>query len=82
MKRFLTSVVLTFLFFASLTFVFSVYAEESAAERVVMFSAHAPDQVTIVDGSGVVLWSIGRENGVEHPQDAAVLRRENGSYFR
>ncbi|MBQ9812950.1 MAG: hypothetical protein IJM54_06515 [Thermoguttaceae bacterium] len=79
MKRFLTSLVMAFLAFVSFASGFSVRAEENANERVVMFSAHAPDQITIVDGSGKVLWTIGRENGVEHPQDAAVL--EDGNVF-
>ncbi len=52
-------------------------SETSSSSRFFMLSAHAPDQITIVDENGKVLWSIGKENGVDHPQDAAVL--EDGS---
>ena len=46
---------------------------EAPAERVVMISAHAPEQITVLDQDGKTLWSIGEQEGVEHPQDAAVL---------
>lgn len=53
--------------------------DDSGQRRIVMISAHGPDQISIVDEDGQSLWTIGKEKGVDHPQDAAVL--EDGSVF-
>lgn len=53
--------------------------KSETSERIVMISAHSPDQIAILNGKGETLWSINKENGVHHPQDAAVLN--DGSIF-
>ncbi len=73
MKIIIESVAAGLLFLIPLSFSNDAYAEERDVDRIVMFSAHVPDQITIINGEGESLWTIGRENGVEHPQDAAVL---------
>jgi len=50
-----------------------VPGEETAfSDRTVMISSHSPDQIAILDANGQTLWAIGTEEGVVHPQDAAV----------
>ena len=53
--------------------------ENSAADRLILISSHAPDQIAIVDAAGRSVWSIGEEEGVNHPQDAAVT--DEGTVF-
>lgn len=56
----------------------AAFAQENAAgERLLMITSHAPDQVAVIDEKGETLWSLGPEDGVEHPQDAAVTKDGN-----
>ena len=48
-------------------------ADDSGDNRLWLVTAHMPDTVAIVDAEGKILWSLGRDDGVEHPQDACVM---------
>lgn len=65
---------------AWLTTGIAAFAQENIDdERLLMITSHAPDQVAVIDVKGRTLWSLGPEDGVEHPQDAAVT--EDGNLF-
>lgn len=41
-------------------------------EKQYLITSHSPDLAAIVDANGNCIWSAGSEDGVVHPQDAAV----------